>query len=208
MKLCFPSPLYAIADPCDRPERDVAAIARTLLLGGAPMLQLRWKPSPTAALLAAAREIRRLTREHGALFFVNDRVDVAMAAGADGVHLGQEDLPLHAARRLLGDGAVIGISTHDVVQAEVAERDGADYIGFGPIFATTTKVTEYSPRALDALREVRRAVHLPIVAIGGIREDNAAAVLAAGADAVAMIAELVAAPDPTEKVRRVLARIQ
>ena len=179
-----------------------------LLLGGARLLQLRWKPAPTAALLAAAREIRRLTREHGAHCFVNDRVDVAMAAGADGVHLGQEDLPLEAARRLLGEGAIIGISTHDVAQAEAAERGGADYVAFGPIFATETKVTGYSPRALEALREVRRAIRLPIVAIGGIHEDNAADVLAAGANAVAMISEIIAAPDPAEKVRRVLARIQ
>lgn len=208
MKFRFSSPLYAIADPCGRPGLDAVEVARNILDGGATLVQLRWKPAPTAALIAAAREIRRLTREHGALFLVNDRVDVAMAADADGVHLGQDDLPLEAARRLLGPEAVIGVSTHDLDQARAAERDGADYVGFGPICETVTKSTGYAPRGLTALREARRAIHLPIVAIGGIREENAGEALAAGADAVAMISDLVLAADPADKVRRVLTRLR
>jgi thiamine-phosphate pyrophosphorylase len=131
-------------------------------------------------------------------------VDIALASQADGVHLGQEDLPLRVARKLMGD-KIVGISTHDLNQAVEAERDGADYIGFGPIFGTTTKQTGYSARGLSVLREVRSAVKIPIVAIGGITEENVAQVWDAGADAAAMIGDLMAAEDVAEKVRWILA---
>ena len=138
---------------------------------------------------------------------INDRVDVALACGADGVHLGQSDLPLAAARRLLGARRWIGVSTHDVEQARVAAAGGADYVGFGPIFATSTKRTGYSPRGLEGLRQVRAAVTLPIVAIGGIDFDNAAEVIAVGADAVAMISALAASPDAAGAARIALERL-
>jgi thiamine-phosphate pyrophosphorylase len=130
-------------------------------------------------------------------------VDIALASQADGVHLGQEDLPLRVARKLMGD-KIVGISTHDLTQAVEAERDGADYIGFGPIFETATKQTGYAARGLAMLREVRSAVKLPIVAIGGITEENIAQVWDAGADAAAMISDLMTAADVAEKVSRVL----
>lgn len=152
----------------------------------------------------SAREMRQLTRRGGYLFIVNDRVDIALASQADGVHLGQEDLPLGVARKLIGREKIIGISTHDLSQAEEAERGGADYIGFGPIFGTTTKNTGYSPRGLAMLREIRKAVKIPIVAIGGITENNVTQVWEAGADAAAMISALMGAEDVAEKVRRIL----
>jgi thiamine-phosphate pyrophosphorylase len=204
----LPSPLYAIADPCDRPALDPVELAAAMLDGGAKIVQLRWKGAPAARLFDAAVAIRRLAAERGARFVVNDRADVTLAAGADGVHLGQDDLPLEAARRLLGASRLIGISTHTVEQARDAERGGADYIGFGPLFGTGTKATAYTPRGLDALAAVREAVRLPIVAIGGICEGHASAVLAAGADAVAMISELALAADVRAKVQSVIGTLR
>jgi thiamine-phosphate diphosphorylase len=122
-------------------------------------------------------------------------VDLAVAADADGAHVGQEDLPAESARRLLGPRRLLGVSTHDVFQAETAQLAGADYIGFGPMFATGTKETGYTPRGLEALRAVRRAVSLPILAIGGIDLENVGSVVEAGATAPAVISAVVAAPD-------------
>jgi thiamine-phosphate pyrophosphorylase len=201
MRRCFPSRLYAIADPGEA-GRDPVELTRQLLLGGAAIVQLRWKRAPTASLLLAAVECRRLTAAHGALFFVNDRVDVALACRADGVHVGQEDLPLAAARRLLGDACWIGVSTHDLGQARAAEAAGADYVGFGPLFPTATKATGYDPRGLQRLREVRGAVAVPVVAIGGIDPANAQSALDAGADAVAMISALRDVPDVVATVTK------
>lgn len=155
-----------------------------------------------------AREIRQLSRTASSLFIVNDRVDIALAAQADGVHLGQEDLPLDIARKLMGKEKIIGISTHDLAQAQEAERGGADYIGFGPIFGTSTKETGYSPRGPAMLKEIRQAVKIPIVAIGGITEDNVSQVWEAGADAAAIISDLMRAGDVAGKVKRILALSQ
>jgi thiamine-phosphate pyrophosphorylase len=203
----LPSRLYAIVDAADEDGRDLVRRTEGLLRGGARLLQLRWKRAGAAAFLRAAVECRRLAARDDARLLVNDRLDVALACDADGVHLGQSDLPLAAARRLLGADRWIGISTHDVAQARLAASGGADYIGFGPIFATATKQTGYSPRGLNALRDVRAAVSLPIVAIGGIDFDNAAEVIAAGADAVAMISALAAGPDAAAAARIALERL-
>ena len=199
-------PLYAIVDPLDT-GRDPAALAAALLRGGARILQLRWPGASARELLAAALAIRPLARAAGALFLVNDRPDVARAAEADGVHLGQDDLPVAAARRVLGAGRLIGVSTHDPGQARAAEAAGADYLGVGPVYATATKPDALAPRGLALVSAVRAAVRCPLVAIGGITPETAAAVRAAGADAVAMIGALVRAPDPEAAVRDVLARL-
>lgn len=201
----FPSPLYAIVDPLGRPDVDPVALGERLLAGGARVLQLRCKDAATGALADAARELVRRAHAHGAKLLVNDRVDVASLAGADGVHLGQEDLPVEAARRILGPDRWIGLSTHDFDQAIAADAGGADYLGFGPIFATATKATGYDPRGLEALVAVRARVTKPIVAIGGITLETAPHVLAAGADAVAMIGALAGAADPEARVRACLA---
>src|SRR5881409_3672677 len=203
--MCLP-PLYAIVDPLDT-GRDPAALAAALLRGGARLVQLRWKGASARELLAAARAIRPLARAAGALFLVNDRPDVARAAEADGVHLGQDDLPVAAARRILGPGRLIGVSTHDVEEARVAEAAGADYIAVGPIYATTSKTSALAPRGLELVRAVRACVPRPLVAIGGISPDTAPPVRRAGADAVAMIAALVRAPDIAAAVRGALARL-
>jgi len=199
----LPSPLYAILDTSFSKNRPPTAFLRELLRGGVKLVQLRAKELSSGELFALAKEARQLTREAGALFIVNDRADIALACNADGVHLGQDDLPLAAARKVLGSEKIIGISTHDLAQARDAEAGGADYIGFGPIFGSTTKDTGYAARGLDMLREIRGSVNLPIVAIGGINENNVADVWKAGADAAAIISDLMGAEDVTAKVERI-----
>lgn len=195
------SSFYAIVDPYAGHEP--VQLAKLLLGGGAEVLQLRLKQASGREFLAKARQIASLCRGCGALFIVNDRADVALLAGADGVHLGQEDLPLEAARKLLGSSRLVGISTHSIQQAVEAERDGADYIGFGPLFAGGARNTA-TGQGLDLLRQVRASVKLPIVAIGAITEERLPEVLAAGADAAAIISDVVTAPDVRAKVRSIV----
>jgi thiamine-phosphate pyrophosphorylase len=180
------------------------ALARILLEGGARVMQLRLKNAPGRELLAAARAIAEMCRERGAMLIVDDRVDIAMLAGAAGVHLGQDDLPLEAARRLVGRDMIIGISTHGVEQAVAAESGGADYIGFGPLYPGGLR-NNAEGKGLAMLREVRAAVTIPIVAIGGITEATVPEALAAGADACAIITDVVRTADITAKVRTLLA---
>jgi thiamine-phosphate pyrophosphorylase len=198
-----PPPLYAILDPEQTKGRATKTVLRELLEGGIKLLQLRAKAKIPVDFLGLACATRALTRSYDCRLIVNDRVDIALACEADGVHLGQEDLPLHAARKLMGD-RIIGISTHSIEQAKEAEAGGADYIGFGPMFGTTTKATGYSARGLEMLRRVREAVSIPIVAIGGIAEANVAEVWQAGADSAAIISDLLGANDVAEKVKRIL----
>jgi thiamine-phosphate pyrophosphorylase len=198
--------LYAIVDPLDT-GRSSVALAEALLAGGARCLQLRWKPAAPRDVLEAARAIHGLARDAGALFIVNDRPDIAVLAGADGVHLGQDDLPPAAARRVLGPGRIVGVSTHDLSQVRAAVAAGADYVAVGPIYATTSKVGALAPRGPELVRAARPLVPCPLVAIGGIDATTAPDVIAAGADAVAMIGALVRTPDPAAAVRGVLARL-
>src|SRR3989442_8862921 len=200
----FPSPLYAIADTLGRPELSFLGLAEQICAGGARLLQLRVKDLPTREFLTIDQEVRTICHRYGSLLIINDRADITLAVEADGVHVGQEDLPLAAARKVLGPGKLIGVSTHDPAQALAAARGGADYVGFGPLFGTSTKATGYSARGLDQLREVRALVSLPIVAIGGVTAERAPALLAAGGDAVAMIRELGLANDITPKGRETL----
>jgi thiamine-phosphate pyrophosphorylase len=179
-------------------------LAQTLLDAGARIMQLRLKDAPGRDFLAAARAIADLCRKRGAILIVNDRVDIAILADAHGVHLGQQDLPLEAARRIAGMGKMIGISTHNVEQARAAENGGADYIGFGPMYPGGLR-NNASGQGLDQLRAIRAAVKIPIVAIGGITEAQVVETLAAGADAVAIITDVVNAPDIGAKVRSILA---
>lgn len=207
LRFTFPSPLYTISDTLGRPELSFVDLAKKICAGGARLLQLRVKDLPAREFLSIAQEVRTICQQAGCWLIINDRADIALAVDAGGVHVGQEDLPLAAARKVLGPGKIIGVSTHDPAQAVAAERGGADYIGFGPLFGTSTKATGYTVRGLDQLREIRALVHLPIVAIGGITAERAPAALAAGAEAVAMISDLVLADDVTGKVRETLEKI-
>ena len=201
MKL--PSRFYAIVDPLA--GHDPVELAETLVSSGVRILQLRLKQHTSRQMLDAARTIAPLCRRHGALFIMNDRPDIAILAQADGVHLGQNDLPLDEGRKLMGSDKVIGVSTASVEQAIAAERGGADYIGFGPMYPGGAKNIK-TGQGLEKLREVRAAVRLPIVAIGGITEQTLPEVLDAGADAAAIITDVVRAADIPAKVRALLTR--
>jgi thiamine-phosphate pyrophosphorylase len=201
MTFALASHFYAMIDLAGGQEP--VTLARSYLEAGARVMQLRMKDASARDILAAARVIAEFSRAHGATFIVNDRVDLAMLANADGVHLGQDDLPIEAARKLVGPKTIIGISTHDVAQAREAEAAGADYIGFGPMYAGGLKDNR-SGKGLELLREVRAAVKIPIVAIGGITAARVPEVLAAGADATAIITDVLRAPDISAKVRSIL----
>ncbi len=200
MKL--PSHFYAIVDPIA--GHDPVDLAGTMLEAGARILQLRLKNVTTRDFLAAARAISQLCHRRDALFIVNDRIDITMLSDADGVHLGQNDLPFEAGRELLGPDKIIGVSTSGVEMAHAAEAGGADYIGFGPMYPGGLKNTAKG-QGLARLAQVRAAVKLPIVAIGGITEATVPEVLAAGADAAAIITDVVKAPDITAKIKAILA---
>ena len=197
--------LYAILDPEQIDTRSPESVLCQLLRGGAKMIQLRAKAMSSRDFLHLARRVRELTTPYDCKLIVNDRIDIALGSAADGVHLGQEDLPLQVGRKLMGD-RLIGISTHNLEQAKEAEANGADYIGFGPIFGTATKNTGYTARGLEMLARTRAAVALPIVAIGGITEANIQNVWQAGADSVAIISDILRADDVAAKVSAILAR--
>ena len=180
--------------------------ARAAIAGGADVIQLREKHVPDDQLLAMAAELRELTDETGRIFIVNDRPDIASIVGADGVHLGQHDLPVADTRRLLRPGAVIGRSTHSLAQAHAAVNEGADYISVGPVFPTDTK--DAGPAVgTELVKQVADDVHLPIVAIGGIGPDNAASVLQAGASLVAVCSAICAAKDPMAAARTIRSQL-
>lgn len=171
-----------------------------VLKGGARWVQYRDKKRTQREIYNKAERLRKITKDYKAVFIVNDHVDIAYCVNAEGVHLGQDDLPLKEARRIIGKKKIIGISTHDLDQAIEAERDGADYIGFGPVFQTMTKDAG-EPKGIDMLREVKTKVKIPIVAIGGINLDNIMSVLNTGIDAVA-VASAILTGDIDENVRR------
>lgn len=187
--------LYVIVDPAACRGRDPVAIARDALDGGARAVQWRDKLRDKGDQLADARAIAGLCRDAGAVFIVNDHADLAIAAGADGVHLGQHDLPIAVVRPIVGASMIIGVSTNNADEARAAEAAGADYVAIGAIFPTASK--DVTRRAsLDRIREVKAAIRVPVVAIGGISIDNIAGVVDAGADAAAVISAICAATSP------------
>ena len=186
--------LYAITDLKAKDPRILKVIERALK-GGVDVIQLRSKTLSDAALFELGQKIRTLTNRMEKLFIVNDRVDLALAVGADGVHLGQDDLPIAFARRLSGKNLLIGRSTHSLKQAEEAQTQGADYIGFGPVFGTPTKPT-YPPIGLSQIPQVMKQIRIPVVCIGGIDHLNAAEVVRAGARRIAVVRAVFAADDP------------
>lgn len=205
-------PLYPVVDVdvCRARGLDPLALLAAFLEGGARFIQLRDKALSSAARLTLADASVALAHRVGARLIVNDRADIARMAGADGVHVGQEDLPVEAVRGLLGAASIVGVSTHDPAQLVAAAATSADYIAVGPIYGTSTKDTGYAPRGLELVRlaaERLRAVSTrsatPVVAIGGITLARAPEVVAAGATSVAVISDLITA-DPAERVRAFL----
>ncbi len=197
--------IYALTGEDFSRGRTNLEVVRAMLAGGIRVIQYREKMKDARAMYEECMEIRRLTREKGALFIVNDHIDLAMAVDADGVHIGQSDLPPAVVRKLIGDDKVLGLSTHDSQEAREAEALGCvDYIGVGPIFATQTKTDALEPIGYDNLTEVCAAVSFPVVAIGGIKENKVADVLAKGASMVAIISDIVADDNIEEKSRRLV----
>lgn len=197
--------LIVITDRAAASPRDLEDLVRACLEAGAPAVQLRDKAATARELHEQAERLRALTARHDALLFINDRADVALATGADGVHLGPGDLPVNAARRILPPGFLIGYSTDDPAEARDAEAAGAAYLGCGAVFRTASKEEaageQIGPRGLA---EVVRAVSIPVVGIGGIRPENIGEIAAAGAAGAAVIHAVMAAADPAEAVRRLL----
>jgi thiamine-phosphate pyrophosphorylase len=193
--------LYVITDETIAGGRSHAEIARLAVLGGAGIIQLRDKGRSCADLTVVGKEIAAITLKAGAGFIVNDRLDVAVACGADGVHLGQDDMRVSTARQLAPPGFIIGVSVGTVEEAEEAEREGADYVALSPIFSTASKDNAGPGLGLGRLRKIRHAVSLPVIAIGGISLKNAGDVIEAGADGIAVISSVVASPDITAAAR-------
>ncbi|NTU93804.1 MAG: thiamine phosphate synthase [Chlorobiaceae bacterium] len=182
-------------------------LAGMALDGGARMVQLRRKGASGRELFEWAVRVQELCHRHEAIFIVNDRVDIALAMNADGVHLGQEDLPVAAAREILGPDAVIGVSVSCVEEARKAHNDGASYIGLGHIFPTSSKEKSSPPLGTTAIETVSKAVDLPVVAIGGIGPVNAAGVIRAGASGIAVISAVTGAANPVMATRELVRTI-
>jgi thiamine-phosphate pyrophosphorylase len=201
--------LHVLADDDPRWKRDPVEQARAACAGGAAVVQLRAKCTIDREALAWCRAIRPITREAGALFIVNDRFDLALAAGADGVHLGQDDLPPGRIPPEAREVLLIGHSTHDAAQVRRAGQEPIDYLAFGPVFGTTSKQSEYDARGLAALGEIAAlAGSLPLVAIGGIDLDRVTEVIRAGAAAAAVISAVAASDDPVAAARALASAIE
>ncbi len=181
--------------------------ASLALSGGVRLIQYRNKSGPRKAIYETALRLARMIRPAGALFIVNDHTDIAAAVDADGIHLGQEDLPIEYARKLLGREKIIGISTHSAEQAAAAQTGGADYIGFGPIFKSSTKDAGHV-LGVGQISLIRRLITIPILAIGGITRENVGDVICAGADGAAVISAVLSSPDIKSAAEELVREIQ
>jgi len=188
--------LYLVTDADLAQGRSLLDMVCAAVDGGVTCVQVREKTVSSRKYLERLAPVRDLLRERGVPLFVNDRVDIALAVEADGVHLGQTDMPLALARRIAGDRLIIGISCEAAQDAVEAERGGADYVSVSPVFATPTKTDTAPALGLDGVRAIRAAVRVPVVTIGGINASNAADVIRAGADGVCVVSAIVGAPDP------------
>ena len=182
-------------------------IAELALKGGAAMIQLRHKSACGSQLFSWAVEIHNQCQKYQALFIINDRVDIAMASGADGVHLGQQDMPANVARKLLGKDRIIGVSASSLEEALQAEKDGADYIGFGHIYPTISKEKGFPPLGTETLQHAAATISLPVIAIGGVSLENAATLISSGASGVAVISAVSRADDPSMAATELVAAL-
>ncbi|MEE4310831.1 MAG: thiamine phosphate synthase [candidate division KSB1 bacterium] len=188
--------IYLITDELLSHGRSHAEVARLAIEGGADVIQLRDKTASSRKLYDDATAIRQLTRDAGVTFIMNDRLDIALACDADGLHVGQKDIPATIARSLLPAGKILGVSAESVFEALAAEKDGADYLGVGPVFdARGTKPDASAPTGLHLLSDIRSRTNLPVIAIGGINHENTAHVIQAGAHGIAVISAIVSAED-------------
>jgi thiamine-phosphate pyrophosphorylase len=199
--------LYLITDRMQTAGRALPAVVADALRGGLRAVQLREKDLTAAQLFELAVELRRLTREYGAKLLINDRIDVALAVGADGVHLGKAGLPVPEARRILGSERLIGYSAHSADEALQAQLGGADFVTLGPVYHTPSKALYGEPPGLRALAEASSILTIPVFALGGVKQSSVAEVLSAGAHGVALISAVMAAPNPTAETESLLRTI-
>lgn len=199
--------LYAITGENFHPGRELTEVMEQAILGGADLIQFRDKHSGPEELLRKAKDLRELTRRYGVPLIINDHVELALAVDADGIHLGQGDLSLAEARRIVGN-KIIGISTHAIEEALTAQEQGADYIGAGPVYATQTKLDVVAPVGLHYISEVSRRIEIPFVAIGGIKLHNADEVIGAGAARLCAISEIVGSEDPAGACRAFIDKLE
>jgi thiamine-phosphate pyrophosphorylase len=201
------SGLYIILDPSVCPTRSLVEVLRLAAEAGAFLFQYRNKTASMKEAYGEALALRQAAAKAGVLFIVNDRCDLALALDADGVHLGQEDLPLVLARKVMGPGKLIGISTHNPTQVREATAGTPDYLGFGPIFPPSSKPDHDPVVGIEGLRAIRSLTSLPVFAIGGIHSDHVREVMSAGADGVAIISAILKAPDISHAVKAILAQM-
>jgi len=199
--------LYLVTDERLSRGRATAEIVRAAIRGGIDVVQLRGKDLPAREQLAIGRELRAITREAGVLLIVNDRVDLALALDADGVHVGQDDLPAEIARQLVGPDRIVGVSAATIAEALAARDAGADYLGVGAIYGTATKLDAGAATGTALLGTIAGAIDLPLIGIGGINATNVADVIAAGAAGAAVVSAIVAADDPEAAARDLQRRI-
>ena len=192
--------LYLVTDRSYLAGRDFLAVLNAALRGGVTMVQLREKDASSRDFFDLAVRVRELAHGHGVPLWINDRLDIALAVGADGLHVGQSDLPAAVARRLMPPAMQLGVSAQTVEQAVQAEQDGADCLGVGAMFPTGTK-SDARPVTADDLRRIKKAVRIPVVAIGGVTAGNLALPMSCGADGVAVVSAIMAAPDPEAAAR-------
>ena len=203
LKSAFQSSVYCLTAEAFSNGRSNSEVVARMLAAGAGIVQYREKEKSTREKLAECRRLRAMTEKVGALFIVNDDIALAMAVGADGIHVGQDDMPVSEARKLVGHDMIIGLSTHSPGQAREAVRCGADYIGVGPIFRTCTKKDVCDPVGYEYLDYVVANIDLPFVAIGGIKEHNVTEILKRGATCVAMVTEIVGSDHIGQKIKNV-----
>ncbi len=196
--------LYLVTDRDLSRGRATLKVVKAGVTGGVTCVQLREKNCSTRKFIKEALSVKEYLKKHNIPLIINDRVDVAQAIGADGVHLGQTDMPLTMAKDILKGSMIIGISVESLEDAIRAEKDGADYIGISPIFATPTKTDTSPPLGLEGLKEISRAVSLPKVAIGGLNKENAGEVIFNGADGIAVVSAIVSADDPRKAAEELI----
>ncbi|QOY36120.1 thiamine phosphate synthase [Anaerobacillus isosaccharinicus] len=189
--------LYAITGEEFHKGRDLIQVMEEAILGGVDIIQLRDKYSSKKEVLRKAKLLKELAKKYDIPLIINDHIDVALAVDADGIHIGQDDLPLEEARKIIGKNKIIGISTHEIEEAREAQKNGADYIGVGPIFPTKSKVDVVDPVTTKYIEEVVKEITIPFVAIGGIKLHNVDQVLDAGATRICAISEIVGNEDVT-----------
>jgi thiamine-phosphate pyrophosphorylase len=201
--------LYLITDRSQTAGRALPAVVADALRGGLRAVQLREKDLNASELYELAGELREITRNHDARLLINDRVDVALAVGADGVHLGKAGLPVAVARRILGPGMLIGYSAHSQAEALQAQQDGADFVTLGPVYQTPSKAVYGDPLGLTAVAQAARSLSIPVFALGGVTAGSVDEILGAGIHGVALISAIIAATNPaaeTEQLLRTIAR--